>query len=302
VFAKILESYKISDEILTYGDIISSSVILLMGFYLLFMVITNRINLKQHIHNGKEHIHIYFGKEHSHNNRDTASAFTIGTLMGIGGVRGMLITLGVIGDKTVDFSFVLLFTAGVMVVFIGFGVVILYINQNLLNNRQNIRRIFATVGVVSVVVGFNMLFADETSSVIHTHNNINSTISEADKLVNSKVKSDMTYKQMMQRMGEAYKMMHSGVINQNKELVKIGAWMIKNHPAPKDKPWSIVDKKDIDSFKETLISYDKLLHQSAKDINIALKGNDWIEINKKVYEISNHCISCHIVWKDKKLK
>jgi hypothetical protein len=77
--------------------------------------------------------------------------------MGIGGVRGMLITLGAIEGQSVDFVMVLAFTVGVMAIFVGFGVVILYINQNLLNSKQNLRRVFATAGVVSVVVGSNML-------------------------------------------------------------------------------------------------------------------------------------------------
>jgi len=56
VFAKILQSFNISEEILAYGDLISASVIFGMGLYLLFMVFTNRIHLKKHMHNGKEHI------------------------------------------------------------------------------------------------------------------------------------------------------------------------------------------------------------------------------------------------------
>ena len=104
LFCKILEMYNISDEILAYGDVLSASVILGMGIYLLWLVFTNRINLNKHIHNGKEHIHIYFGKEHDHSNKDVTSAFTIGTLMGIGGVRGMLVTLGMVEASKVDFQ------------------------------------------------------------------------------------------------------------------------------------------------------------------------------------------------------
>jgi ABC-type nickel/cobalt efflux system permease component RcnA len=157
VFAKILETYNISENILGYGDIISSCVILGMGIYLLYMVYNNRIQLKKHIHDGKEHIHIWFGKEHSHNNNDTASAFTIGALMGIGGVRGMLVTLGLVEGQSVDLLMVLCFALGVMVIFVGFGTIILYINKNLLNSKENLRKVFATAGVVSVVVGSNML-------------------------------------------------------------------------------------------------------------------------------------------------
>ncbi|MDD2789373.1 MAG: hypothetical protein PHU40_01780 [Sulfurimonas sp.] len=157
IFAKILEYYHIDEAVLGYGDLLSSAVILSIGVYLLFMVATDRIQLHKHIHYGKEHIHIWFGKEHAHSNTDTTSAFTIGALMGIGGVRGMLITLGAIEGQSVDFMMVLAFTLGVMAIFVGFGGVILYINQNLLNSKQNLRRVFATAGVISLVVGSNML-------------------------------------------------------------------------------------------------------------------------------------------------
>ena len=157
IFAKILETYKISDEILAYGDVISASVILGMGIYLLWLVFTNRINLSKHIHDGKEHIHIYFGKEHSHTNKDVSSAFAIGTLMGIGGVRGMLVTLGLVESASVDFTMVLAFTLGVMIIFMAFGSFILYINKNLLTSKQNIRKVFTVAGVISVAVGTNFL-------------------------------------------------------------------------------------------------------------------------------------------------
>ena len=157
VFAMLLEKYNISETTLGYGDLISSAVILGMGIYLLYMVFTDRIQLKKHIHNGKEHIHIWFGKEHEHSNNDTKSAFAIGALMGIGGVRGMLVTLGVLEGQSVDLTMVLAFALGVMLIFVGFGSVILYINKNLLNSKQNLKRVFATAGIVSVVVGSNMI-------------------------------------------------------------------------------------------------------------------------------------------------
>jgi nickel/cobalt transporter (NicO) family protein len=159
IFAKLLETYHISDEILGYGDVISASVILGMGIYLLFLVFTNRINLTKHIHHGKEHIHIYFGKEHSHSSKDISSAFTIGALMGIGGVRGMLVTLGLVESSSVDFTMVLAFTLGVMIIFMAFGSFILYINKNLLTSKQNIRKVFTIAGIISVAVGTNFLLA-----------------------------------------------------------------------------------------------------------------------------------------------
>ena len=157
VFAKILESVKTSEEILAYGDFISASVILAMGIYLLFMVYMDRIHLKKHLHQGKEHIHIWFGKSHDHDNVDTTSSFTMGLLMGIGGVRGMLITLGVVQGGHVDLTMVAAFTLGVMLIFISFGLVILYINEHLLRNIQNVRRVFTLAGVISLLVGGNIL-------------------------------------------------------------------------------------------------------------------------------------------------
>ena len=156
IFAKILETYHISEATLGYGDMISSMVIIAMGCYLLYMVVSDKIHLKKHVHAGKEHIHIYFGKDHAHDKTDTTSSFTVGALMGIGGVRGMLITLGAIQGQQVNFSLVLAFTLGVMVVFIGFGAIILYVNQTLLHSERNVCRVFAVAGVVSIFVGCNM--------------------------------------------------------------------------------------------------------------------------------------------------
>ncbi len=159
LFAKLLEQFHIREELLGYGDLISSSVIIGMGVYLLYLVLSDKIHLGRHIHeDGKEHVHIYFGKEHSHNeNIDRASTFTIGLLMGAGGVRGMLVTLGAVEASKVDYSLVLAFTAGVMLVFISFGVVLMYINENFLTSKRNVRRVFAFAGVVSLAVGANML-------------------------------------------------------------------------------------------------------------------------------------------------
>ena len=160
VFAKILESFHISDKLLGYGDIISEGIILGIGFYLLTMVFTNRININIHQHKDSKHLHIYFGKKHQHNsNKDITSAFTIGLLMGIGGVRGMLITLGFIENSSVDLWMVFAFTAGVMIIFLSFGACILYINQYLLHSIKTVRKVFAGAGFISVLVGFNMLIS-----------------------------------------------------------------------------------------------------------------------------------------------
>ena len=158
LFAKLLEAFPLSDTILAWGDLISASVIIAMGLYLLFMVATDRIHLRKHMHEGQEHIHIWFGKSHEHEDAlIESSSFTMGLLMGAGGVRGMLITLGAVGSGHVDFTLVAAFTAGVMLVFVSFGFVIAYINEHLLGTVQNVRRVFAAAGIVSLIVGTDIL-------------------------------------------------------------------------------------------------------------------------------------------------
>jgi len=160
LFAKLLEMYDLSENVTDYGDLISSSVIVGMGIYLLYMVVSDKIHLDKHIHEGEEHIHIYFGKEHSHNDSAVStSAWIMGALMGMGGVRGMLVTLGMLQGQAVDFTLVLAFVLGVSIVFVSFGGVILYLNKELLTNKTNTRRVFATAGVISLLVGANMILA-----------------------------------------------------------------------------------------------------------------------------------------------
>ncbi len=310
IFAKLLESFSISEHLMGYGDFISALVILGMGVFILFMVFTNRIQLKIHTHNDKEHIHIWYGKAHSHDNSATYSAFAIGALMGIGGVRGMLVTLGALEGQSVDLMMVLMFVLGVSVVFLALGAIILYINQNLLNNIQNIRRVFATVGVVSVVVGTSMLITPHSHGVMiepnieelenHAHPHAQDVIfSSADDLVKSKTKADITYAQMMAGMGEGLSMIQKGILTQNKFLVESGVYLIDSHPAPRHKPWSIMPKEDQKAFKQTLLSYDTLLHDTTSEILGALYLEDWILANEKAYELSTHCMSCHATWQTK---
>ena len=157
IFAKILQHTDLSQQILAYGDIISAMVIIGIGIYLLTMVLTDRIQLRKHKHGEKEHIHIWFGKSHEHNTIENSSSFSLGLLMGAGGVRGMLITLSAVQGGVVDFTMVGLFTLGVMVVFLSFGLLMLYVNQSFLGNLKNVRRAFATAGLVSLFVGTNIL-------------------------------------------------------------------------------------------------------------------------------------------------
>ena len=158
IFAKLLEDIPALESITVYGDFISAFVLIGMGLYLLYMVLNNRIQLTQHQHNGITHAHISFSKKHQHKMTDLAPVFSLGVLMGIGGVRGMLITLGLVGQQAVSFEMIAVFVAGVCVVFVSFGVLMSFVNHYWLNSLVNIKRVFSVLGLTSIAVGGQVLW------------------------------------------------------------------------------------------------------------------------------------------------
>jgi ABC-type nickel/cobalt efflux system permease component RcnA len=158
IFASILQRFPAFEAFTDYGDIISASVIILMGCYLLYIVLTDRILLNQHPHNGKPHIHISFSRKHSHRFSEMMPVLSLGVLMGIGGVRGMLVTLGLVNNQEVTLMVVAVFALGVMVVFLCFGLFILYLNRYLLKSLTTIKRVFSLLGLTSIAVGGYILW------------------------------------------------------------------------------------------------------------------------------------------------
>ena len=157
-FASILQSFPAIEAFTDYGDLISASVIILMGCYLLYIVLTDRILLNKHLHDGKEHVHISFTRKHSHRFSEMMPVLSLGVLMGVGGVRGMLVTLGLVNHQEVTLSLIAVFALGVMVVFLCFGFFILYLNRYLLNSLTNIKRVFSMLGLISIAVGGRILW------------------------------------------------------------------------------------------------------------------------------------------------
>lgn len=160
IFAKLLQFYHIPQTITRYGDLISASVIIGMGIYMLTMVMRDRVQLHRHRHGEKEHIHIWLGQTHAHDTGSAPlSAFSTAALMGIGGVRGMLVTLGMLEGQGIDLMMVFSFILGVTTLFLAFGLLILYINQNFLGTKENVRKVFTAAGLVSIAVGSQILLA-----------------------------------------------------------------------------------------------------------------------------------------------
>lgn len=122
---------------------------------------------------------------------------------------------------------------------------------------------------------------------------------DAEKLVSSMKKADMTYRQLMEVMVRSSSMMHEGILRENKQMVEVGANFIFTHPAPNHKPWSIMKKEDQAEFKQSLVSFDKILDVHTESIVEASKKENWTEASKAANELMNSCISCHAMWKNK---
>ncbi len=138
-----------NETILSYGDVISSSVILLMGCYLVYLAFTNKIRIDTHEHHAHSHTHIYYQDAHLH---DKGMLISLGLLMGAGGIRGMLVTLSIVSHQNVSLEMVLAFIVGVSIVFLLFGYVIYLINENLIRSANALRYGIMSVGFLSIAI------------------------------------------------------------------------------------------------------------------------------------------------------
>lgn len=143
-----------TDGLLQYGDTISSTVILLMGLYLVYLATTNKIRIDNHHHvednDDHRHTHIYYENEHLH---DKSLLLSLGLLMGVGGIRGMLVTLTVISHQTIGVEMILAFILGISLVFLLFGYLIYLINARLIHSASTLRYAVTSVGLFSIAIG-----------------------------------------------------------------------------------------------------------------------------------------------------
>jgi len=120
----------------------------------------------------------------------------------------------------------------------------------------------------------------------------------ADDLIKTMKKEDITYAQLMDGMAMAINNIQVGIISMNKMLVDRGIDFIRTHPAPKKKPWVIMDKKHRDAFKASLVHFDKKMDDDVLAIEKAVAKKDWGEAMNGLNTFQNSCISCHTTWKN----
>jgi len=159
ILALVIE-YFASDSLLQYGDVISSTVNLLMGIYLVYLAVTNKIRIDNHHHREDnyrhKHTHIYYENEHLH---DKSMLLSLGLLMGAGGIRGMLVTLSVISNQSIGIEMIFAFILGVSLVFLLFGYLIYLINVRLIHSTKILRYAISSVGLLSIAIGAKSLLS-----------------------------------------------------------------------------------------------------------------------------------------------
>ena len=121
----------------------------------------------------------------------------------------------------------------------------------------------------------------------------------ADDLIKSMKKADITYAQLMTGMSEALNNIQSGIIGMNSMLAERGINFIRTHPAPKQKPWVIMSNEDRESFKSTLLYFDKKMDEDVLVIENAIIRKDWVLALKGLNTFENTCMACHNSWKNK---
>lgn len=123
----------------------------------------------------------------------------------------------------------------------------------------------------------------------------------AEELVQNMTKADMTYRQLMQVMAESVSLITQGILSENKQMVNRGTNYLLTHPAPKHKPWSIMPEQAKSGFKSALVTYDIVLENYSKQIDVAVKEDKWLLANQNLHDLNTSCLSCHLAWRDKAL-
>ncbi len=121
----------------------------------------------------------------------------------------------------------------------------------------------------------------------------------AEGLMKSMTKKDISYRQLMSGMAMATNNIQSGILSMNVMLIDRGINLIRTHPAPRKKPWVIMDKEDQVGFKSMLVYYDKKMDDDVEAIEKAVHNKDWDGALKASNEFTTSCMNCHTAYKDK---
>jgi len=109
--------------------------------------------------------------------------------------------------------------------------------------------------------------------------------------------SNFTLLEVMQHLAASEQQIQTGLLMNNRLMVKKGAMAIAHHPMPKGgiKPYI---KKNHDELKGTIKTMDSLVHDSAVELVKQADTASMLELNELNAKMVKGCISCHNVFRD----
>lgn len=122
---------------------------------------------------------------------------------------------------------------------------------------------------------------------------------DAEALVASKSKAEMSYRELMQILGQSLTWIQAGIVLENKQMVREGVSHVVNHPAPNHNPWTIMAQADQAGFKQALLAFDPALDLHAKEVKAAAEQGNWVDATAAAGRLQTTCVSCHATWKQK---
>lgn len=124
--------------ILQYADMITWTILFILGLNLIYIGLQDNINLFEYENNIKK-------------TKSRITIIVLGVLMGLGGLRGILVTLGAVSTTTLGFDMIIAFVFGTSIVFIGFGYLMFILNSSTKHNLRFFRKCLLAIGVISIV-------------------------------------------------------------------------------------------------------------------------------------------------------
>lgn len=118
-----------------------------------------------------------------------------------------------------------------------------------------------------------------------------------DDVLANKRKADITFAELMHIMHQATGMIFDGILFENRELVRTGANLLENHPAPSKGPGVAIIPSQREAFKNVMPSYDALFHGAVDRIEAAADKGNWQEAYAGYRDITDACVTCHAAWR-----
>lgn len=137
VFVLLMSNLLVSTFI-EYADFASWIILIFLGINLIYIGIKN-----------DKELFVFKSNNNKQSNRMTI--FILAVLMGLGGLRGMLITLSVISTTTLTFDLLASFVLGTCIVFFLFGYFMHLISDTVVKHHSAFRSVMVIVGLIAIV-------------------------------------------------------------------------------------------------------------------------------------------------------